>query len=42
LAAEVRERLAVSKQKAHRIHTDMRNLNKLNEATKKEYHRDEI
>jgi hypothetical protein len=42
VVAKFRERLAVSKQKAHRVHMERFNLKKLNEVEGKEQYRVEI
>jgi hypothetical protein len=42
VVAKIRERLAVSKQTRHRVHTEKLNLKKLNEVEGKEQYRVEI
>jgi uncharacterized metal-binding protein YceD (DUF177 family) len=42
VVAEVRERLAVNKQRSHRFNTKMFDLMKLNEVESKEKHRAEV
>jgi hypothetical protein len=42
VVANVRERLAVSKQRTHRVHMERYNLKKLNEVEGKEQYRVEI